>query len=428
MFFQLVVANQSQITLKCQSHRGYLHSHNWTYPRQYPDGRISSAGQQVTMYPVRDPNNDWIAHIYERQTVVNEKDPSIRNGDVLQLEHVLTKRFLSTHDVASPSNPANMEVTLSHKNDNSTFWRLEMINHPKGSQWTILSPGFRLISVVHKVALHGQGTVLPAWAYNQLEVNGHKNLHQKGNEWVVDDNQNDQVSPAFREASKSLLKFPTFWQKFWELQKVMHRINANLNDNSHPFSSRPSDWPIVRRGISYWSESNLKKIYFHANPLIWWTALGSTSILLGLLVLDGILVKRGQSGFFESKEQREIFLVSSYFFGLGYVLHYLPFFAMSRVLFAHHYLPALLFSFLLSGVLVDMIRIGISRFLKSFSSRRRNSLSNVSDIIVYSFVILLIAKLAYEFIRYAPLSYGLSTTKEHLLSIKRARLWDFVLE
>lgn len=35
---------------------------------------------------------------------------------------------------------------------------------------------------------------------------------------------------------------------------------------------------------------------------------------------------------------------------LGWALHYLPFFAMGRVLYFHHYFPALIFNSLLSGI------------------------------------------------------------------------------
>ena len=50
---------------------------------------------------------------------------------------------------------------------------------------------------------------------------------------------------------------------------------------------------------------------------------------------------------------------------LAYVLHYAPFFLMSRTLYIHHYYPALYFSCLLTGVIIDMmIRLVPGNFVK----------------------------------------------------------------
>lgn len=38
---------------------------------------------------------------------------------------------------------------------------------------------------------------------------------------------------------------------------------------------------------------------------------------------------------------------------IGWVLHYLPFWTMTRVLYFHHYFPALLFSSMLSGITLN---------------------------------------------------------------------------
>ncbi|KAF6216564.1 hypothetical protein GE061_000907 [Apolygus lucorum] len=46
---------------------------------------------------------------------------------------------------------------------------------------------------------------------------------------------------------------------------------------------------------------------------------------------------------------------SSIWLIIGWALHYIPFFAMGRVLYFHHYFPALLYSSMLSGVLLNFI-------------------------------------------------------------------------
>lgn len=55
------VAYGSQITLRNTfGKQCWLHSHTHTYPVKYPDGRGSSAQQQVTCYGFKDVNNWWI--------------------------------------------------------------------------------------------------------------------------------------------------------------------------------------------------------------------------------------------------------------------------------------------------------------------------------------------------------------------------------
>ena len=52
---------------------------------------------------------------------------------------------------------------------------------------------------------------------------------------------------------------------------------------------------------------------------------------------------------------------------IGWAFHYLPFYTMGRVLYFHHYFPALLFSSMLSGVILDYLFSSISqlRFIPS---------------------------------------------------------------
>ena len=55
------------------------------------------------------------------------------------------------------------------------------------------------------------------------------------------------------------------------------------------------------------------------------------------------------------KEEREKTLGAAAWLFLGWALHYIPFWTMGRVLYVHHYYPALLFSSMLTGVLIDYL-------------------------------------------------------------------------
>lgn len=71
---------------------------------------------------------------------------------------------------------------------------------------------------------------------------------------------------------------------------------------THPYQSKPQSWPLMSRGISYWTEFDTQRqIYLTGNVVGWWT--GALSILLYCVVnfLDLLLQKRGMKLFRPSK-------------------------------------------------------------------------------------------------------------------------------
>ena len=84
----LVVAYGSQITLRStHSKQCWLHSHQDLYPIKYPDGRGSSAQQQVTCYAFKDINNWWIVKHPERYSSVKRQKGESQNGCFKKAKH-----------------------------------------------------------------------------------------------------------------------------------------------------------------------------------------------------------------------------------------------------------------------------------------------------------------------------------------------------
>jgi dolichyl-phosphate-mannose-protein mannosyltransferase len=96
-------------------------------------------------------------------------------------------------------------------------------------------------------------------------------------------------------------------------------------------------------------------------------------------------------------------------FFLAWATHYLPFFLMSRSLFLHHYLPSLIYSFLITASLFDFA-------FKRFKLQKWTRLLIVSCVILSSFAV---------FVFYAPTTYGLPLTKEQVGQRKLFKGWDF---
>lgn len=89
------------------------------------------------------------------------------------------------------------------------------------------------------------------------------------------------------------------------------------------------------------------RIYLLGNPVIWWSNL----VFLALFVLASAATyvhgQRHPDAAPPAHDERSL-SAARWLFG-GWLLHYLPFWAMGRVLYFHHYFPALIFNSMLTG-------------------------------------------------------------------------------
>ncbi|KCZ75753.1 hypothetical protein H311_03262, partial [Anncaliia algerae PRA109] len=126
---------------------------------------------------------------------------------------------------------------------------------------------------------------------------------------------------------------PSFFSLFLELNKLMFLINQSfiLDADLNPkyFTSTPKEWLFLNKRI-YFKPENKYKFAFSINKVIWYFA-SSFIIFLPFKV-------------FFTKSKKMFFV---YFFYLGWIINYLPYFFMKRVMYFHHYLPAYMYSVLL---------------------------------------------------------------------------------
>ncbi|KAI9012304.1 dolichyl-phosphate-mannose,protein O-mannosyl transferase [Hyaloraphidium curvatum] len=363
----------TNVTIRHLTTSVFLHSHLDRYPLRYDDGRVSSAGQQVTGYPHKDMNNIWIMEpadplIYHNATKIHPDDEKsgvrfVRNGDIVRLLHLMTGSRLITHDVASPLMSTHMEMTTIPAEDDprryeETLWRVEAENLAKGNRIRSVSMYVKLVNVFHKVAVHTHTGALPPWGFGQQEINGNKNLNERANQWFVEDVQVDYEDdkPQQRETMKSKpVAKMGFLAKFLELQSLMIHHNAGLT-KAHPYQSTPITWPTLYRGISFWERKGpptWRQIYLLGNPLAWWMAIAGVGLFALVWLLDQILLRKGVDEF--GYVARRFFNRSVGYVALGWALHYLPFYIMGRSLFLHHYLPAYVFSCLTTAGTIEFL-------------------------------------------------------------------------
>lgn len=295
------------IVIRHKDTKVYLHSHFDLYPLRYDDGRISSQGQQVTGYPYNDTNNQW-------QILPSVPFPSndlhghkIKNGDFVQLRHLVTDSFLLTHDVASPLMPTNQEFTTvsqelaDGERHNDTLFEIRIENGKPGQTFQSLSSLFKLVHGPTKVAMWTHTTPLPEWAYKQAEINGNKNSLQSSNIWYVEEVPSIPEGSPRLERQERKVHHLGFIRKWAELQRAMFFHNNALT-SEHPYASEPFQWPFLLRGVSFWTNAETHgQIYFLGNPIGWWFASSLLAVFVGIIGADQLSLRRGIDAIEESK-------------------------------------------------------------------------------------------------------------------------------
>lgn len=397
----------STVTIKhYNTQGGYLHSHKAVYPG-------GSKQQQITLYPHRDGNNEWILY-NETQTVdpAQQAPVQIQNGQVLKFWHPATQKRLHSHDVRPIVTEVDWQNEVSaygfegFDGDANDLFRIEVEESytpdlAARHNITAINSRFRLIHVMTGCALFSHTVKLPSWGFEQQEVTCAKQGTIPNSIWYIDSNVHPQSPP---DAPKITYNRPGFFAKFAELNKVMWTTNAGLVE-SHNWDSRPSSWPILKRGINFWGKDK-KHVYLLGNFFVWALA---TAGILAYLALKALSLLRWQRGYDDYRQYPRLWTydlrIGTYF--LGWAFHYLPFFLMQRQLFLHHYFPALYFSILAFSQLLDF---------SAYIIPRRVLAVLASALVAISIVV---------FYQYAPISYGLKWTES---ACERARLvstWDF---
>ncbi|KAJ8938509.1 hypothetical protein NQ318_005173 [Aromia moschata] len=366
------VAYGAVITLK--NHRtggGYLHSHF----HLYPEG-VGARQQQITTYTHKDDNNKWLIKKFSAEP--GDEVGIVRSGDLVRLEHVPTRRNLHSHKEQAPVTKKHYQVTGYGENgtgDANDVWRVTVVNAQDGADVTAVTSKLKFVHYLQSCVLTTSGKQLPKWAYEQQEVSCNPNLRDPNGLWNVEENVFEKLPNVSFEVCA-----PSFLEMFIESHAVMLQGNAGLKPKEGEITSRP--WQV-----NFFSGSHYR-IYLLGNPVIWWGNLVFIFIFLAVFITNAVKQQRGYT---------ESFTACAWLF-LGWLLHYVPFWGMGRVLYFHHYFPALLFSSMITGILIDYLLEEVPKF---FSGQTAKTIYHVMLGIVLSTII-------YSFYLFAPLAYGMS--------------------
>ncbi|KAI9923675.1 Protein O-mannosyltransferase 2 [Aspergillus wentii] len=361
----LEIALGSRVTLKNMGYGGgLLHSHIQTFPE-------GSNQQQVTCYHHKDANNDWFIYPNRHEAEFDPDTPLrfVGDGDTIRFIHGQTGRNLHSHAIPAPVTKSQYEVS-SYGNitigDDKDHWVVEVINDVASKDRTrirTLTTAFRLRHPVLGCYLRAGNVNLPQWGFKQIETTCVKE-NRPGDvytHWNIESHTNDRLPPGDPGSYKS-----PFLKDFIHLNVAMMTSNNALvpdPDKQDDLASKFWQWPVLNVGLRMCSwDDNTVKYYLLGNPFVYWGSTASLGVF-GLLV-SWYLV-RWQRGY---KELSQMEIDHIHYSGLypviGWILHYVPFIAMARVTYVHHYYPALYYAILTFGFCVDWLTQRVSVKLK----------------------------------------------------------------
>ncbi|KAH9628283.1 hypothetical protein HF086_017358 [Spodoptera exigua] len=338
----------------------------------------------ITTYTHKDDNNRWVIKPYDKEQV--EGVVLVRSGDLVRLTHAQTGRNLHSHRERAPLTTKYMQVTGYGEDgigDANDVWKVVISGGKDGDEvQTVRSK----LMFVH---------------YLQVINTTIKRLSKM--------HSYSTVPKVSFEAYAS-----GFIERFFESHAVMFQGNAGLKPKEGEVTSQPWQWPINYRGQFFSGSSH--RIYLLGNPVVWWGNLLFLVAFFIIYVINAIKEKRAEA--FDGKS-RELLNAAGWTF-VGWALHYVPFWAMGRVLYFHHYFPALVFSSMLTGILTEYLLTSIKSCLSP----------ELGKTVFHCIIGLVLSTTIYSFYLFLPLAYGMNGPLAHepnstMSGLKWLESWEF---
>jgi len=200
--------------------------------------------------------------------------------------------------------------------------------------------------------------------------------------------------------SEFFCKLYSQFQLSLKYQKYVPELDFTKEDE---IGSKWITWPIMARTISYYWQTDgggeYAFVYLIGNPINW--LLG----LVGVVILSAKVI----SDYFESKKIRFVYILLL----LLYFANWIPYAFISRVMYLYHYIPALLISYLIFGVVLNDI------IFKKIENDSRRSIIIISVIFISTIILSLVG---YFFMYH--FTYLLPVSKEGFETRYLVKDWD----
>jgi len=158
--------------------------------------------QQITLYPHRDQNNDWVIYnVSTEGTALDSPGPLayITPGMRIKLRHSATEKHLHSHDIRPPVSDVEFQNEVSaygmagFAGDANDDWFVEIERGDKrdkesSKRLRTLRTQFRLRHALTGCYLFSHKVKLPEWGFEQQEVTCNKNAPRPNSLWFVETN------------------------------------------------------------------------------------------------------------------------------------------------------------------------------------------------------------------------------------------------
>ncbi len=135
----------------------------------------------------------------------------------------------------------------------------------------------------------------------------------------------------------------SFAHKFWELNSAMRQEDAALVGIANVSASPWYSWPLIQHAIGFWAgpvlpDGRRATIFLEGNPMVWY------GIPLALLMAGVGLVRR--------REQARAWREPVAILGAAYLMNFLPFILIHRLMYQYSYFMAFVYSLALAVIAV----------------------------------------------------------------------------
>ena len=349
----------------------------------------------------------------------------MHDQDIVRLVHKQTGRHLHAQARPAPVTKAAFEVSgygnyTAGESDINDLWRIEFVHdtatstsasgNEQGNEKVMrpVTTQFRIRHLILGCLLSQQNQLLPEWGQKQQEVVCEPDLGKHGRSatiWNVEHHWYKGLvetplvlfPPTFLLGRAKSFLYDTLYLHA-AIVRVHESFVAPKGEVKAPASTW-LQWPFLHVGIrmTHWTEDK-RKYFMVGNPAVWWSA--SSSVLAALLLWAWYIMMQGLRRIWKNvsrdRDDQDCPISAQspmILCGLGWCLHYLPFGLASRVLYLHHYFPALYFGILLFPWLLDHV------LLHRFAWKEWPAFQGL----IYGGVALLVA---WTFWQFQCLSYG----------------------
>ncbi|KAJ2304982.1 Protein O-mannosyltransferase 2, partial [Coemansia sp. RSA 2706] len=295
----------------------------------------------------------------------NDAVEYVHDGDVLVVRNDISHKILAADGLGPGS--AHVAVFGNNTAIDDALWKVEIVANDIPAVGTADDQDTRLVHPIStRFRLRHMRTqcvlaIAPNVGSNSTQVTcvpPNTKLAKTNGLWRVELNVDLRLGFDNNMAGKVRTRF---FRTFLAQQRLMAKINNGLveaDPERHDDStSSPWEWPLLLNPMrmTKWDSDFVKGfhlvvVYEIGNPLLWWLSVVCCIAFPMRMMLHFAKQKRQHVPLSISRN-----IARGGMLWLGWVLHYVPFYFMGRVLYLHHYLPALYFALLLAAHELDTL-------------------------------------------------------------------------